>query len=534
MDNGIRLHRRNLIAGLALGAVVPAAAGRAQDVAWQPSDGLRLAGPVNGLETLDPALSRDMQTNFLVRQVSRGLMGYDEELLPVSELAASVDVSDDQTVYTFTLRDDARFHDGRAVDAEDVRWSFSRALHPSTAGNAGMSLSGTTFLGDIVGADEVLAGSVDTLSGIEIVDDRTCRIRLQSPSTTFLMRLAAFPAAILDRFQDTTAAGWWTAINGSGPYRVESLDPDSGMQLRAVDSWKGNDLAVRDVNVLLGLDASAPENLLQNGAIDLLADVYAPVMPLLLDPATGLTGYLSYEIPQFALCFVAFGGRQEPLDDIHIRRAIQYAFDVPAYVTKALGDSVMIPESVIPQGVLGRAWRIDLPAANLDAARAEIAASRYGDAASVPPIRIHAADVAPVESLRDTVGRDLRLRIEAVEVNWSDFLDGLSGQLWDAYSVFWGMDYPDPEALLRMLWESGSSDNYTGYTNDAYDALLDESRREADDVRRQALYMEAQKMLIEDVAVIPLYVPRRYTLARPGFSHVPVTALGLLGLELVR
>jgi ABC-type oligopeptide transport system substrate-binding subunit len=258
------------------------------------------------------------------------------------------------------------------------------------------------------------------------------------------------------------------------------------------------------------------------------------LVSLLLDPATRLTGYLSFETPQFALSFIAFGGRQEPLDDIHIRRAIQLAFNVPAYVTNALGESVMIPEGVIPQGVLGRAWRIDLPAANLDAARAEIAVSRYGNAANVPPIRIHAGDVGPVEALRDTVGRDLGLRIEVVKVNWSDFLNGLSDRLWDAYSVFWGMDYPDPEALLRMLWESNSNDNYTGYTNDAYDALLDESRRESDDVRRQALYMEAQEMLIDDVAVIPLYVPLRYTLARPGFSHIPVTALGLLGLELVR
>lgn len=541
MKNGTlhnRLNRRNLIASMAAPAIVgrgmvsPPA--HAQDGAWHPEDGLRLAGPIQGLETLDPAVSRDMPTNFLVRQICRGLIGYDEQLLPVAELAASVDVSDDQTEYTFTLREDARFHDGRSIEADDVAWSFSRALHPATAEAAGLPLSGTTFLADIVGANDVMQGTREDLAGVEVIDTQSLRIRLQAPSTTFLMRLAAVPASILDRTQDMSPPDWWLQMNGSGPYRIASLDPASLLDLRAVESWKGSSPPVQEVSIRLGLDASAPENLLQNGEIDLLDDAHAAVVPLLLDPATRLNGYQHYETPQFALSYIAFGGHEEPLDDIHVRRAVQLAFDVPTYVDVALGESAIVPEGVIPQAVLGRAWRIDLPAANIVAAREEIGASRYGTPETVPPIRIHAADISPVESLRDVVGDKLGLRIEAVQVNWGDFLDGLANRTWDAYSVFWGMDYPDPEALLRMLWESSSSDNYTGYSNDEFDELLAESRHESDEIVRQDLYMQAQKILIDDVAAIPLYVPRRYTFARPGFSHVPITSMGLLGLEQVR
>lgn len=531
------LHRRRFVAALA--ASIPMLHAlprrtRAQEGAWSPTDGLRLAGPVTGLETLDPALSRDMPTNTVVRQICRGLMAYDEDMLPVPELASSVDVAPDQTTYTFTLREDARFHDGRAVEAADVAWSFARALHPSTSQASGLPLAGTTFLADIAGADEARAGDAEELTGVEALDERTVRITLRGPSTTFLMRLAAVPCSVLDRHADTSAPGWWTTLNGSGPYRIESLERESELVLRAVEQWRGEDVAVKDVRIRLGLAASAPENLLQNGDIDLLDDAYAPLVPLLTDPATGLDGYQLYETPLFALAYIAFGGREEPLDDIHVRRAIQLAFDVPAYVDAALGGAVMVPESVIPTGVLGRAWRIDMPVADVEAARAELARSRYGDAASVPPIRVHAADVGPVESLRDVLAQDLGLRVEAVQVNWADFLSGLSDQAWDAYSVFWGMDYPDPEALLWMLWASDSADNYAGYGNEAFDALLEESRHEADDIRRQDLYMEAQQMLIDDVAVIPLYVPRRFTFARPGFQHIPVTSLGLLGLERIR
>lgn len=540
MKNGLSLHhldRRRFVA--ALGApitLVPefAAVSLAQPDTWSPSDGLRLAGPVTGLETLDPALSRDMPTNAIVRQLCRGLMSYDDDLLPVPELAASVDVSPDQATYTFRIRDDARFHDDRPVQAEDVAWSFARALHPATSELSGLPLAGTTFLGDIAGADEVRVGDAETLSGVEVIDERTVRVTLRGPSTTFLMRLASVPCAILDRSTDTSRPNWWMEMNGSGPYRIESLERDTELVLRAMDTWKGEAIEVTDVRIRLGLAASAPENLLQDGEIDLLDDVHAPVVPLLTDPATGLDGYQVYETPLFALSYIAFGGRQEPLDDIHLRRAIQLAFGVPAYVDGALGDSVMVPEGVIPSGVLGRAWRIEMPANDLDRAREELARSRYGRVEDVPPIRIHAADIGPVEALRDVLARDIGLVIEAVQVSWSDFLTGLSERRWDAYSVFWGMDYPDPEALLRMLWASDSVDNYTGYHNDAFDALLEESRHEADDIRRQDLYMEAQQMLIDDVAVIPLYVPRRYTMARPGFRHVPVTPLGVLGLERIR
>lgn len=531
-----RFNRRSFLAGLGLAGVTPAVFSRvsAQEGAWSPSDGLRLAGPVQGLETLDPALSRDNSTNALVRQVARGLMGYDEQLLAVPELAASVDVSADQVEYTFTLRDDAGFHDGRAIEAEDVAFSLSRALSPATSATAGFPLMGTTFLGDIAGAEEVRSGDADRLDGVEVIDTRTVHIRLQGPSTTFLMRLASVPASILDRHQDMADPHWWLAMNGSGPYRIVSVDPATEVVLRAMETWHGKDVPVRDVWVRLGMDASLPENLIQGGEIDLVDNVYPGLAPLLLDPALSLDGYQMYEQSQFGLTYIAIGGRAEPLDDVHIRRAIQLGFDVPTFVDAAHGETALVPEGIIPQGVLGRVWRGSMPARDLDAARTEIVASSYGAAERVPSIRIHATDIEPIEAMRATLARDLGLQVEPIQVNWGDFLNGLADRRWDAYSVFWSMDYPDPEALLRMLWASDSADNYTGYANDEFDALLDASRREADDIVRHDLYMEAQQMLIDDVAVIPLSVPKRYSFARPGFTYLPVTAIGLLGLERVR
>lgn len=535
MDKRARVSRRQLIAsGIAAGLAgnrLGLAFASASPSPWTPAEGLRLAGPYQGLVSLDPALSRDLETNFIVRQVCRGLVGYDETLTPVPELSGTIEISDNRLAYTFTLRDDARFHDGRRIEPEDVRFSLSRAVDPATAGGDLAQLPGPTYLREIVGADAVMRGEADKMSGIEVLDGQSVRISLESPSSTFLMKLAAMPAAILDRHQEMSAPRWWTSINASGPYRVASFEPDSGLALESTGSWLGEEIAVREVRFRLGMSAAQPVNLFQAGEIDLVPQVPPQLVSLVTDPATGMGGAFVLEEFEFGLSYIAFGNQQPPLDDVHIRRALQHVFPAAQFARASFYGRVHVAEGVIPPGMLGREWPAEMPVVNSDAARREISLSRYREASAVPAIRVHAADIAPVEALRDIAWDQLGVVIEAVQVNWGDFLHGLSRRSWDAYSLFWGLDYPDPEALLAVLFGSDSPENYTGYSNATFDALLAEARTAPGEAVRQNLYAEAQQVLLDDAAVIPLYTPIRYTLARNGMSHVPTSPMGLLGLE---
>ena len=533
------LSRRHLIrlgAVAGAGRLLPRSPARAQEgpeAAWSPADGLRLAGPVQGLSSLDPALSRDLDTNFIVRQIARGLVGYDTQLNPVPELAAAIDVSGDLRTYDVTIRGDAVFHDGRPVEAEDVAWSFARALNPESAGGDPNALAAPVYLRDIAGADDVLAGRATGLEGIEVIGPSRLRITLQEPSATFQMKLAAVPASILDRHQAVEGAAWWQAINGSGPFSVQAIDA-TAFELAAVPAWRTGMPAVERVRVLLGADASQPENLYQAGEIDLVPDVLPQLVPLIEDPASGVPIGAMIEVMRFSLAYIALGNQRPPLDDVHIRRALQRVFPVERFARAMFGDRVVPATGVLPPGMLGTTWGSVLPAQDVEAARAEIAASRYGAPEAVPAIPVYAADIAPVEALRDLARDELGLVVEAVQVNWYDFLAGLAAQRWDAYSLLWGADYPDPEALLWVLFGSDSAENYTGYRNAEFDAAIAAARREGRIEQRRARYAEAQRILVDDAAVIPLYMPRGYTLARPGMRHVPVTSMGLLGLEAIR
>ncbi|MEZ4500615.1 MAG: ABC transporter substrate-binding protein [Thermomicrobiales bacterium] len=143
------------------------------------------------LTTLDPALVRDLNQMFLVRQVFAGLMRFDDDLQPVPAIAESYDVSEDGLVYTFHLDPSARFYDGRQIVAADVVYSFDRAFDPAIAGGNAAALGAPTFLADIEGAADRLNGGADLLTGVVALDEQTVRVTLSQPRSTFLMRLAS-------------------------------------------------------------------------------------------------------------------------------------------------------------------------------------------------------------------------------------------------------------------------------------------------------------------------------------------------------
>ncbi len=543
MDTRRAANRRHLTKAAAALALAGVPAGRTRAARgvtakqparapWSPADGLRLAGPVQEPATLDPALARDLSTNFLLRQIFRSLVRFDAGLHPVPDLAESITVSQDGLSYRVALRAEARFHDGRTVEADDVHLSFSRALRPATAGSAAASLPGVTYLGDIEGAGDVLRGEADMLSGVRVLDGRTLAITLTRPSATFLMKLGGVPASVVDRHQSTTVQAW-TAPNGSGPFRFDSWTPGESMRLVAAATWWEGTPGVPSLDIRTGPSASQPLNLYQAGEIDLVEEVPPDQVSLVADPASGIEVGSLVQTDLFAVSYIAFGNGEPPLDDPHVRHAIKLAFPAANVARAMFNGAVLEASGLIPAGMLGTNWALPVPSVDLDAAREEIARSRYGSVERVPPISVYGADVAPLEALRDTVGESLGLQIDVISVNWPDFLSGLAARRFPAYALYWGVDYPDPENLLWTLFGSDSPENYTRYRNVAFDSAMAEARKTIDRERRAEIYADAQRILIEDVAVIPLFFDRQSTLTRPGLEGLDVTPMGILGLETI-
>jgi peptide/nickel transport system substrate-binding protein/oligopeptide transport system substrate-binding protein len=492
---------------------------------------LRLSGQADGPESLDPAFSRDLASAFLVRQIFRGLTRFDSDLQPVPALAQRIEVSGDGLDYTFDLRDNATFHDGTPVTADAVVVSLTRALDPATANGDVLLLGGPTFLSDIEGAGDLISGLTDRLSGVAAVDEDTVQIRLASPRATFLMKLASAPASIVDPRDVVQGDEWWRTPNGTGPFRISEWAPDDYLTLVRFDGYLGGPAPLQRIEIRLGTNALQPFNLYEAGQID-VTGVDVTAVDRVLAPESGLSDQVSVT-PLFAVDYIAFRTDTPPFDDPAIRRAIQLGFPRTKVAAVSYDSFVTGANGFIPKGMLGIDWPAEMPEYDLEAARQAIAESSYGAADKVPPIMIYVSGYAGGSALRDTVQRDLGLDVEIVNVDWSEFVLGLSRRDYPAYELYWGADYPDPESLLLILFGTGRADNYVDYSNDAYDDLLRQAAAEQDVATRSDLYRRAQQILIDDHVVIPLYFDVAYTLAKPAVKGLEVTPLGILGLESV-
>ncbi len=490
---------------------------------------LRLAGTTLDPAPLDPAVARDVNSAFMTRQVFRGLTRFDENLEPVPELAQRIEISADGLTYRIQLRDDARFADGSQITAEDVQFSLTRALSPQTAADAGAALAGPSYLGDIVGADEVIRGEASELIGLRVIDDRTVEIELEAPRATFLMKLASAPAAIVDPDDVARGGEWWRDPNASGPYVVDVWEPEDELQLAANEEYVGGVPDLKRVTFRLGPNAANPFNLYQADEID-VAGVPVQAIDRVSDEESPLLPELDVS-PVLSTTYIAFRTDVAPMDDPEIRRAVQLAFPRWKIAEISLGDRQETANGLIPPGTLGRDWPQAAPAQNLDAARAAIASSSYGSAEKVPPIMIYGASPFGSEALRDVLQRELGLTVEVLQVHWPQFNQGLSRKTFPAYELTWVADFPDPETFLWNLFASSSPDNYSEYSNPAYDALLDQAAATLDVDERAAFYAEAEAELLGDNAVLPLYHDVRYTLMKPWVKGLDITPLGMLYLE---
>ncbi|HYI23973.1 MAG TPA: ABC transporter substrate-binding protein, partial [Thermomicrobiales bacterium] len=402
----------------------------------------------------------------------------------------------------------------------------------TTGGNASL-LAATGFLGDIVGADRLLSGAVSTLDGIEITGDASLAITLSRPAPAFLAQLTSVTASIIDAEQVAANPDWHLNPNGSGPYRFDSWTPESTLVLQPADTWWAGKPVSGPLQYRLGASAVLPTNLYRSGDVDLVWSVPPEYVDLVEDPGSGYRWGELTEVGLFSTMYIALSNQIAPLDDLHLRRALQYAFPASDVATVMYQGTVSVATGLVPPGMNGRDWSVDYPEPDLDAARAELAQSRFGSADRVPPISIHAAGIRPVEAFRDVVSEGLGLRIEAVDVPWFDFMAGLASRRFMAHALNWNADYPDAAGMLEMLFASSSSDNGAGYANDTFDALLEEARHATGNDRLDIL-QEANRFLIEDVALVPLYHGVGHALVREGLSGLRVTPIGLLGLETVR
>ena len=193
----------------------------AAELADAPMGGTMTVTYQTDVATLDPAIGYDWQNWSMIKSLFDGLIGYEPGTTDLRlELAESHDVSEDGTVHTFVLKDGIKFHNGREIMAEDVKYSLERTIRPETQS------PGAGFFGMIEGFDALNSGEADELSGVRVIDDKTVEITLSRPDATFEHVLALNFASIVPREAvEELGQDFGRQPVGSGAYRLAEWTP---------------------------------------------------------------------------------------------------------------------------------------------------------------------------------------------------------------------------------------------------------------------------------------------------------------------
>ncbi len=480
--------------------------------------------------TLDPALVGDVTSAQIVNQIFSGLVRLNAKLEVEPDLAERWALSADGRTYTFTLRPTACFADGTPITAEDLRYSLERATNPSLA----RSLPARTYLGDIVGVREKIEGKAKTISGVQVLNERTLALTIDAPKSYFLSKLSHPTAFVIDRRAVESGGATWTeSPNGSGPFAIETWRHDQLLVLARNPNYS-HDLAKLDrLRFLMGAAAGNSMVLYEQGKLDVV-DVSSVNLARVQDQSNPLSHEL-VSVPQLSLFYLGLNVTRPPFDDPKVREAFTLLIDRAKLAEATLSGGAQPAYGVLPPGMPGYDPAITPVGADPERARALIAESRYGSVAALPPIVAYGSQAG---TLRDVAKEILGLTIEVRDYESSgDYFAALSQAQFQIYGSGWIADYPDPENFLDVLFRTGSGENHTAYASAEVDALLDQAAVETDAPKRYELYRQAERRILADASMVPLYHDVAHTLIKPYVRGLEVTPMGILSfatVELVR
>lgn len=486
---------------------------------------------MQGPADLDPHTIMDTASYNYVVQIFSGLVALNKDLQVAPDLAERWDVTDGGKTYTFTLRANAKFHSGKAVTADDVKYSFERAATPATR-----SRTASMYLNDIVGITEKLAGTSNEVTGVQVVDARHVRIRLKEAVPHFLSKMTHPVAYVVERANVASSTGWYAKPDGTGPFKLRGWAYPLAVVLDRNSDYYRTPPAVPSVLIW----TFGPPNglaMYQAGEVD-VAPLDIDDLAVVREPGNPAAAQL-VESSELTLQYLGFNVRQAPFDDPRARRAFLLASDVTTIVAEDLDNTWTSATGIMPEGLPGYNPALK-PAYDPTRAKAlwnQVVAEK-GAAVNTVKLLIPGRVLPPeLAHLANIWQKTLGVNIEFTGALSADLTASLGQSSAHIYSAGWVADYPDPQNFLDLLFNSTSVNNYGLYKNTQFDSLLEQARTEQDANKRVQLYRQAESLLMDDAAAIPLWYPRNYNIVSTSVRNWFLSAQNVpdfAGLSLTR
>lgn len=482
---------------------------------------------------LDPQLVTGVLEQRLMLALFEGLVRYDPETLePLPAIAERWDVSPDGLRWTFHLRGNAKFSDGRAITSEDFLFSYRRLLSPKLA-----SPCASLFFSPVKNALAFARGEIEDFSrvGFSAPDAGTLVVELETPCPYFLSLAchsswSVVPAHAILKFGkiDERSTRWTRPENfvGSGPFRLKSWRVAYRIEVEKNPHYRdAENVWLRGIRFDAVEDQFAEERAFRDGQYH-VTNTVAPARVAVLrergDPALRLD-------PYFSTAFIRVNCSRAPLDDVRVRRALSLALDRRVLAERVLRAGETPARSLVPplsakapdSGTEKSAAEeaTGTREAELREARELLAAAGFPDGNGFPEISylFNTSDGAQffAQAIQEMWRKNLGVRVVLKNQEYKVYRVSMEQGDYDLARSAWSGDFLDATTFLD-LFAGTSNMNWTGWRSADYDRLLAESARERDPAARAEKLRAAEKILLDAVPVIPTVFNRNKFLIQPS------------------
>jgi oligopeptide transport system substrate-binding protein len=490
----------------------------------QPTQGGVYSRPLaNDPSSLDPAQIADIYAVAVANQIFDGLVEFDVHLNILPALAQSWSASRDGLVWTFNLRKGVQFHNGREMKADDVVYSFSRFIDPAVGSRR------SWFLDKVKGAAEFRKGQSKTLEGIKAVDHYSVEITLSEPFAPFVSLLGLPHLSIIPREAvEQLGTDFATAPMGTGAFRFMHWIRGREIVLEANPHYFRGRPALDRIRFVIFPGGVFDEMLadFERGELE-----ESPIPPERRSELFKTTTYKVIRKPLLSIRFLGFNFELPPFHRVEVRRAFNYAVDKVRLNQEVQGDRYVVARGILPPGIPGYNPEIQGYDYNPQMAKHLLTRAGFPGGQGLAPVTLSSAVKSDeIRNESKTVQHylaDIGVQVELQDFDdWPTFQRALQqGQL-QLFRYGWYADYPDPDNFLYFLFHSRSKDNYFHYHNAQVDQLLEEGRRETDELHRVKLYRKAEQLILNDAPGIILLHHVYEGLYQPYVKGVEVSALG--------
>ena len=478
-------------------------------LSWRPSN-------------LDPPFTTDIYAVTLVQQIFDGLVQFDQNLNIIPALATSWTVSRDQLTYTFVLRQDARFHNGRPVTARDFVYSFSRILDPEEQAGA------LSFFKKVRGAASYRSGISKEVEGFKALDAHTLEITLNEAFAPFLSVLAMKESKVVPR-EEVERLGKQFGHHpvGTGPFRLESWEGNRIVLSANKDYHEGRPYLDRvEFTVYEG---SQNERIFQDFQAGLLEE--ALVFGGIREQIAKSPQYQFVRKPTLSLLFYGMNCTETKLKDKRVRQALNYAINKEKIIQQYVKDQFVPASTILPPGMPSYTpenksypYNPDKAKSLLREAGYEVSPGRLSlSILSASRSKLAQEELALVAADLADVGVDLSVQYET---DWPAFEARLKSGRVQLFRYAWSADIPDPDNFLSILCSSTSPYNFMRYQNGEVDRLLSQALVTTDMLERVRLYRKAEQAVLEDAPLIPWLYLTFESVFQPYVKGLEIGALG--------